>query len=236
MSLFRKVFLRKHTLLIVVHAESREQSLRNVRIAYEQGADGVFLINHRISADDLLECYLSARAMYPNWWIGINFLDLDNKSAIKMAAENSIQGLWLDNAGIQENAEDPCSSIRKLREWQKKYHGEKTLIFGGVAFKYQPKVQSLEKVAGLSALYIDVVTTSGEGTGIAADINKIRLMKQAIGEYPLAIASGITPENISQYLPYVDCFLVATGISDSQSEINPVRLRKLVRAIAAYSE
>lgn len=70
---------------------------------------------------------------------------------------------------------------------------------------------------------MDAVTTSGPGTGYAADIEKIRRMKQALGNTPLAIASGITPENIVNYLPHADCFLVATEISRNFTELDPVK-------------
>ena len=43
-----------------------------------------------------------------------------------------------------------------------------------------------------------MITTSGSGTGIAADVAKIHTMKKAIGSHPLAIASGITPENMAK--------------------------------------
>ncbi len=75
------------------------------------------------------------------------------------------------------------------------------------------------------------MTTSGPGTGEAADIDKIRTMKSALGDHPLAIASGITPENVHEYLPYTDCFLVATGVSDSHTELNRAKVRALARKL-----
>lgn len=233
MTPFRAVFSKKHTLLVVVHAENIEQSVRNARIAHDEGADGIFLINHRISASDLLRCYRVVREVCLEWWIGANFLDLDNESAIQTMAGSGISGLWLDDAGVREDEVDPCTEIRTLRQWQKLYGVDLAMLFGGVAFKYQKPVKDPARVAQLAAPHIDVVTTSGDGTGIAADVEKIRLMKQAIGDRPLAVASGITPENVSQYLPYADCFLVATGVSKNLTELDQAKVGKLVRAIAA---
>jgi predicted TIM-barrel enzyme len=82
---------------------------------------------------------------------------------------------------------------------------------------------------------MDVVTTSGPGTGAEAGLVKIQRMKQAIGGFPLAIASGITPENVAQYLPFADCFLVDTGISKTFTEIDPSRLQDLVNRVRADS-
>jgi predicted TIM-barrel enzyme len=81
---------------------------------------------------------------------------------------------------------------------------------------------------------MDVVTTSGPGTGLPANVEKISRMKQALGDFPLAIASGITSENIHKYLPYATCFLVATGISKDFHSIDPERLRVLIENVRTW--
>ena len=111
--------------------------------------------------------------------------------------------------------------------------GQGELYFGGVAFKYQGDTENPARAAELAVPFVDVITTSGDGTGIAADVEKIQLMKEAIGDHPLAIASGITPENVEEYIPYADCFLVATGVSNSHTELNPDRVRKLAQILSS---
>lgn len=108
--------------------------------------------------------------------------------------------------------------------------------FGGVAFKYQRPVSDLEAACRIAAQYIDVVTTSGPGTGRAADVEKIQRMKQALGDSPLAIASGITPDNVEDYLPHADYFLVATGISRSFTELDANRVHDLVAVVRAWQD
>ena len=75
------------------------------------------------------------------------------------------------------------------------------------------------------------MTTSGSGTGQAAELEKIRRMKAALGEAPLAIASGITPENVADFLPHTDCFLVATGISRSFTELDADKTHALIERV-----
>ena len=52
----------------------------------------------------------------------------------------------------------------------------------------------------------------------------------ALGDAPLALASGITPENANLYAPLVDIFLVATGINFDGDfhNIDPARLNALL--------
>jgi len=230
---YRKAFPRRNTLLVVVHTETVKQALRNASVAREGGVDGIFLINHSITAGQLLEIFREVQAQHGDWWIGLNFLDLAPSSAVAMLPDGA-SGIWLDNGGIVEGDFDPSEQARQVRSIQQAYSGE-PLLFGGIAFKYQQRVNDVAHVAQLAAPHMDVVVTSGEGTGIAADIAKIRTMKEAIGEHPLALASGVTVENVGDYLEWVDCFLVATGVSDSHTELNPLKVGALADRIHSSS-
>ncbi len=232
---YRECFPKRNTFLAVVHAEDSAQAVKNVRIALGEGADGVFLINHPpVSVDDLYLCFRSVREEFPNAWVGFNWLGLDPYSALDMM-RSSMDAMWVDNAGIREGrhgADEAFYFTKKRREWEMLRKGASFLLFGGVAFKYQQHVYDLERVSQLAMPYVDVITTSGDGTGIAPEVNKIRTMRNAIGDHPLAIASGITPENVSMYMEYADCFLVATGISDCHTALNPSRVRKLATILS----
>lgn len=227
---YKRIFPRRNTFIAVVHVEHTAQALRNVRIALDEGADGVFLINHRIPADQLHSCFEVIRNAFPKKWIGVNWLDLSPMDGLSMMRP-SMDGMWIDNASIDENSDGVNRFRWKRCVWEMNWDAS-FLLFGGVAFKYQGAVKDLGNAAKLAMPYVDVITTSGDGTGIAADIKKIREMKLAIGNHPLAIASGITPENAPEYMPYADCFLVATGISNSHTELNPSRVRKLAKIIS----
>ena len=178
---YRSVFTGEHALLIVVHAENPGQTLRNVRIAHLAGADGVFLVNHKIDFAELVRCYTAVRQEYAAYWIGVNFLDLENCDAIRKAGDIRASGIWLDSTNIQEDADSPGAEAHNIQEWQKEYASQ-AVLFGSVAFKYQMPVRNPARVAGLATWYFDVVTTSGEGTGIAPDVRKIRAMKRACAQ------------------------------------------------------
>lgn len=231
MDRFRKIFKNKYVVLPVIHVEDLKQAVSNVAIAQEVGADGVFLINHRISYLKLLDIYQFASAKFPGFWMGVNCLDLEPFRALEEIFKKGLRvaGVWVDNAQIDELSEDQHEPEKvkrfiRMNKW-------KGLYFGGVAFKYQPQVSNLEKVARIAEHYMDVVTTSGPATGQTADPEKIRRIRRAIMGKPLAIASGITPENVLDYLNISDCFLVATGISKNFTTLDPKRLNMLIKAV-----
>ncbi len=228
---YRAVFEKQKNLIVVIHIESEEQALRNARIAKNAGASGIFLINHRSSADSLLRIYGYVKMYCGNLWIGLNCLDLSPKEAV-MQTPKDIAGLWIDDGGIKEDSDDPAGEARELAELRAR-HGTRGLYFGGVAFKYQGECRDPARAARLAMPYMDVVTTSGEKTGSPPAIEKVRLMKRAIGDHPLAIASGITAQNVREYIEYADYFLVATGVSDSDTELNAGKVEELARIISA---
>jgi predicted TIM-barrel enzyme len=45
------------------------------------------------------------------------------------------------------------------------------------------------------------------------------------------LPSGITPDNVTDYLPYADAFFVATGVSGSFTELDPGKVLELVRKV-----
>ena len=228
---FRAVFPKGHVVLPVVHVSSRDQAHRNTETAYRAGADGVFLINHCMAAGELFDINEAISEAFPDWWIGVNCLDLAPVEVVRRASKRTA-GIWVDNAMIAEDRTEQPAATQVMEAIRRT--GWPGLYFGGVAFKYQRHVDDLQAAARLAQQYMDVVTTSGPGTGQAAYVEKIRVMKSALGSFPLAIASGITPMNVKEYLPWSDCYLVATGISDSFDELNPVKVEVLVNTVRRW--
>jgi hypothetical protein len=231
-SSFRQVFPGRHVVLPVIHVEDEPQARRNADIARRAGADGVFLINHSSDHRDLLSVHEKVYEDHPDWWVGVNCLDLEPPEVFGTVSDH-VAGIWVDNAGIDEHRdaqpEAEAAAGARIRS------GWIGLYFGGVAFKYQRPVDDLARAARSATRYVDVVTTSGPGTGMAAAREKIAAMKAAAGDFPLAIASGVTPENVGHYLEVADCFLVATGISTSFTELDPGRARLLVSRVRDHS-
>ena len=230
MTRFREVFSHRHVVLPVIHVESLAQALRNTTIARDAGADGVFVINHGMSDAELLTIHAQVVAEHPGWWVGVNCLGFSAEKVCSTVSPD-VAGIWVDNAGIDESTPNQPKAqaildIRRSRGWP-------GLYFGGVAFKYQRQVDDLVSACQLASGFMDVITTSGPGTGHAASTEKIQRMKDALGAMPLAIASGITPANVGEYLGCADCFLVATGISHSFTELDPLKVAALIERVRA---
>lgn len=227
---FKETFPGRHAILPVVHVQTKEQTLRNTQIAKEAGCDGVFLISMRgMRHPDLLHLQRFVRREFPDLFIGVNFLDL-SAVAVFRNVDKGVSGVWTDDAGIYEQVEGQieAENIRQARERS----GWEGLYFGGVACKYQRQVDDVALAAKSAKNYMDVIVTSGVQTGSAPDIRKISVMKEAVGQHPLGIASGISAENVKDYLGIADCFLVATSLLRPGTEdFDPSRVKALVQVV-----
>ena len=239
MNKIRQVFLKNRVFLPVIHFKNSAEFFRSVDIAVEAGADGLFFIKQGgISMNVLDEHIEKVDSKYPKLWKGVNYL-CDNFRALSRIQHSmfaKISGIWLDDGMIRENQEILIEAEQfrdKLKQSSAtiKWHG---LYFGGVSFKYQTSVKDNDYVARVAKEYMDVVTTSGDGTGRAAKPDKVITFRKALDDYALALASGVTPANVKSYLPYVDAYLVATGIEDEFGVLNKEKTEKLAKIIREY--
>lgn len=215
----------------VVHVQDSAQAEAQSMLARECGVDGVWLIDHARSHQSLLAVVERVRVAMPGFWIGVNFLDLPPDEAIAVV-DDAVDGLWSDDAGVHAESDprvrERVLEARARRSWPGTY-------FGGVAFKGRMREPD-EWGAALAAIpFVDVVTTSGSATGVAAPVRKIRTMHKALkGLRPLAVASGITPDNVGTYLPHVEFLMVATGISKGFHQLDPEKTARLVRLVSEW--
>lgn len=116
----------------------------------------------------LSQAYGHLRERYANAWIGVNFPDLEPEEAFQKAPDG-VSGLWVDNAGSGDARKGNfyAERIAPFRETR-----PELLYFGGVAFKYQNRVEDFGEAARGALPFVDVVTTSGNGIGEAPDVEK----------------------------------------------------------------
>ena len=231
MNRIEEVFGTGPVLLPVVHPIGHREALEAVRVACSFGLKGVFLIDQIMHEDDILELVRELRELYPRLWVGVNLLAHSPAEALVTALRggNSIDGLWSDNAGVDERKVEQLEAQELVAVRQRLGWGG--LYFGGVAFKYQRQVVDLGRAASLARPYMDVVCTSGPGTGLVADVEKVRELRGGLDGHALALASGITSQNVHDYLPYAQAFLVGTGIEASIGVLDPKKIESLLRSM-----
>ena len=138
--------------LPVIHVLNHRQTALNIDKLISERVSGCFLINHDFKINRFLPIIRSIRRIYPEFWIGVNFLAVTGQTAFPILASLQREGYrvdayWADDACIDERVEKQVeanliSKIRKDCEWQ-------GLYFGGTAFKKQRPIAP--KNFGISA-------------------------------------------------------------------------------------
>eukprot|EP01083_Nonionella_stella_P035594 97108_1 len=232
---------------------------KNITLILKYKFHGCFLINHGFRPTLLVPIIQAVRATYPNLWIGANFLgcigdEFDFMHKHKLL--NVLDGLWIDDGGIYYSYRSQDQSIvsqggsNRLKKYKKyQWNG---LYFGGIDFKYKKQINKndyknvsdyIEKCKHLGQFvslnrFMDCICTTGKGTGKAADVEKIKAFKDGCDTNgsKLSIASGVTPQNVHNYLPFVDAILVATGISQDFHNFSEVKMKAMRDVLDNYNQ
>tara|TARA_B110000090_G_C13383694_1_gene446776 strand:+ start:1109 stop:1855 length:747 start_codon:yes stop_codon:yes gene_type:complete len=231
---FHKLFKTPGPVVLpVIHVLDSDRTRKNVEVLLEAGAQGCFLINHDFEPEKFLPIIRDTRAAFPSLWMAVNFLAVTGKDAFPIlgqlqAGGCQVDAYWADDACIDE---DGANIEAKEIEAARASSGWDGLYFGGTAFKKQREVDPSRygDAAREACPFMDVIATSGVATGQEADLGKIEIFRAAIGDHPMALASGISPDNALAYAD-VDCFMVATGINEPGNfyDIDPSRLAELM--------
>lgn len=194
-------------LIPVIHMLNEEQVFANVDVCLANDIKKVFLINHNVTEDELYNC---ATKIKDRIWTGVNFLGRPIEDTVTYTFP--FEGLWCD---------------RTLNSGLAKQRAYKGLLFTSLAFKYQAQPKDLKIACEVAIKSTDVATTSGTGTGKAADVEKIIKMREYLGNHPLAIASGVSASNVHLYKDLADYLLVASSITDHNEMIVEDKLKAL---------
>jgi hypothetical protein len=242
---FHAFFPAPFTVFVVIHVEGLTEAWRNLVMASLCGVKAAFLINHnhQMSDQDLIRHYHALREQLAenkiDMWLGLNTLRAGLSSEPERAFKlipPCTQGVWFDNLGI-DRTDPELRMARRIRDAHQTFLAKQNpncLLFGAFAFKGQTEVAEADfpELAPRVFDYADVLVTSGPGTGTAPAVDKIRLLREAIGPTSLmVVASGMTAENVHRFQPFSNGCLVASGISRTFTEFDADKVERFMEAV-----
>lgn len=212
----------------VVHVYTFEQAVfAGHQALNEPGTQGAFIMSLHGEDELALEVATMLQQVYPNKTVGVNLLYTDHLTAIGLAVAASLKAIWFDNVGITSSGATPIThDILQTNNNQLE-------IFGSVAFKYATVDPNPPEAARIARELGMIPVTSGPATGHPPTVHKVQAMSystiQALQPLNLGIASGMAPNNISDFAPYLSHVLVATGILASDGETFDIpKLQRLI--------
>jgi len=208
----------------VIHHLDAATTLDQADLAFDAGADGIFLISHPGDDRALPELGAQVKTAYPKKRAGLNLLGTAVMLSAHIVARYDLDMLWIDHCGVSSAG---ITAVGKTLADFQACHA-KVEVFGSVAFKYQAYEPSPASAAALALQCGFIPTTSGPATGKPPTERVIAAMSLATGRR-LAVASGMTSENVAQFAPYLSHVLVATGVSTDGHHLD---FKKLTQFIA----
>jgi membrane complex biogenesis BtpA family protein len=171
--------------------------------------------------------------------IGIQLLEAANESALEVACEADLDFLRVEGyvfahiggAGLIEG----CAG-RLLRR-RAELGGNHIKIFGDVKKKHcshalTHDLDITDVVKQAEFFLVDGVIVTGSRTGESPELKQLRRVKES-ARVPVLIGSGMTPQNISRYMPWADGFIVGSNLREDGEflgRLDPKRLRAFVSA------
>lgn len=168
---------------------------------------------------------------FPNLKIGVNYLGgpLDPYGYIhgfQIAQKHNLPIVWTDFSGvdlIEEHPEVSLHSIESLRY-------QNAFYCSGIHMKYgtlKNTNKSIEQSALQAMGWVDGIIMTGKKTGDPTDTQKVKNVRELIGNYPLGIASGLSSENALELLPWIDFALVNSSIADKEHHLIYEKVKSL---------
>jgi len=231
-----KLSKNKKQLWVVGYVNSTlEDSIKDLEESFNNGADAVVLESGDYKKLD--EAIAALKKKFPKKVLGVNFLGPDEKlftykETFELAKKHQLQIAWTDFSGVDQINEAKDESLHDI------VNAKPTGVFyvSGIHMKYST-LKNPNKSIELSALqamgWVDGIVITGPKTGVATDPERARKARSVIGQYPMGAASGVSSENVSTILPYIDFVLVNSSIADKNHRVIGSKVKELRAALDA---
>jgi hypothetical protein len=216
-----KVFNNSKIITITLSCYNFEHFQKNIINIYplfeKKIIGGIWITSSNNNYDVICDTIILVKEMYPTFWVGINLVGENIITVLKFINKYKPDGIWNDNSYITDK---DYQNIPELIIDQFKKYNWNGLYFGGTLFKYITYEGDINKILENSYKYMDVVTTSGDGTGIEINNEKLINVYNLVAKNSLiAVASGISSTNIKKISKYCNIFLVGTSVTDQDYNV-----------------
>ncbi|MEG1012009.1 MAG: BtpA/SgcQ family protein [Ruthenibacterium sp.] len=240
MSSILSCFSSKKPVIGVIHtkgdsdADVFERAKKEIALYQDNGVDGVLVETYYgtyYQVEKVLDYLAAADLGLP---YGVNCLNVD-AMGFALASKYRCSYLQLDSVvgHVKPRDEDTLDAFFKLyRENCPAY------VMGGVRFKYQPVLSqnTVERDLQIATGRCDAVCVTQDATGQETSLDKIIQFRKALGDFPMFVCAGVTPENIGKQLAYADGAVVGSYFKDNfqdSGDVCAAHVAAIVKAVRA---
>lgn len=229
-----------------------ERAVKDAKAYQSGGMDGIIIENfgdrpfypmnvgpETIAAMSVIASKISSEVKIP---VGVNVLRNDPIAAIAISHASECQFIRvnvLTEAMVTDQGIIQATAHHVLR-FRKLLNAENIKIFADVHVKHA--VPMMNRPIEQSAIDLverglaDAVIVTGETTGKKPNINKVRKVKMALKTIPVIVGSGVTKDNVTEYLQVCDGVIVGTSLKRNNITENPVDILKVKEFVKIANE
>lgn len=238
MNKFKKVFGVEKPVLGVLHlkGDNDQDVLSRAKLELDAylagGIDGVIIENYFGNYYQMRQVLDYIVAERSEICFGVNCLNLDTMG-FELAIEYEAKFIQLDSVAGHVKPRDDFSFEAFINMYREK---TEALILGGVRFKYQPYLseRSLEEDLRIGMSRCDAIVVTQDSTGQETSIEKIMQFRNIVGDFPLIIGAGLTPQNCKEQLNIGDGAIVGSYLKDTYKDtgdVDPEHVSELMNII-----
>lgn len=220
--------------------EIAEAALRDAEAIVEGGMDGLLIENFgdtpffrgqvppvTVACMTEIAGQIRRRFSVP---LGINILRNDGCSALAVAVAveaqfirvNILSGARVTDQGVIEGIASQLLRDRRLLA------ADDVQIWADVAVKHSgplaPRSLQDEVTDTIERSHADAIIVTGAATGRPASLAEMSVAKQVAEQTPVLLGSGVSAENLSEWMSLADGFIVGTALKEGGRTDRPVSL------------
>lgn len=209
-----------------------EDALANADAVVDGGGDMIVLINSRCELALYERVIAAVRTKHPRFPLGLSALSYGPSNlteGFRLAKKFSAQMVWTEVAPGEafEYEEDdgryvPGVTTPPELAYQAQQAQPSVFHSSGVHMKYTRSTdgKSFEDSLRSALGRVDGINITGPKTAVLAEVEHVQKARRVVGRYPMGLASGVSVENISSVIPFIDYAIVGTSLKDPA---NPLR-------------
>lgn len=219
---FLNLFHNKKPIIGMLHLKGSddqdifERFKKEVEIYESAGIDAVIAETYYGTYHNLVEALEYLQRSNIKIPYGVNCLNVDHMG-FYLAKKYQATFIQVDSVvgHVKPRDEETLQAFFDLE--REDYDG---YLLGGVRFKYQPMLSenTLEEDLKIAKKRCDGICVTQDKTGQETSLEKIKEFRKYLGDFPLIVAAGATPENIKESLKIADGAIIGSYFKDNYTD------------------
>ena len=234
------LFSNKKPIIGLIHlkgendADIFDRAKREIDLYVSNGVDAVLIENYYGNYYHMETVLNYLNTEKSDLIYGVNCLNLD-VLGFELAEKYNAKFIQFDSVVGHVKPRDDYSLEAFFNLYRKKCNA---YILGGVRFKYQPILseRTLEEDLKIAMTRCDAIVVTQDATGQETSIDKIKEFRKVIGDFPLFVGAGVTPDNCDKQMEIVDGAIIGSYFKDSYKDTGDVSSEHISEIVDAFGK